>query len=396
MRAFALLAACAGCYGDVPSAPDARMAPDPGPALVTVRYVAPQPAPPARVLFQQRDSSIALATTTDGSGVARAPLRPDGFVTVIDATREAMFTYTGVQPGDTLVIGDPSTLRTEVTRVQLTVPPAATTLYGYELGCGATSATSPTALVEGFNCGDELTALVFDDADNFVVRTGVARSADDLAILVPGPYQPIGTVDIALANVSSAISVSYALAFGRVDARGTAQLAETATTLRFAGPVATGLVAKTQLIFDTSLVVLDWEPTAPLLSFDVAQLAPAPQLAPARWRPEASAVRWEDGSGPRPNYLLALLQVGPLDESGGPSLAWFVAGPRGAGDELALPVLPGLSPSDVRLSALSGLRVEGDAMAGVRERLGGFHPFGALWPTVVKHGRLIRHDYVLE
>jgi len=97
---------------DGPVFPDAPDAATDGPVKLTIT-VGTTPQEGVTVYFQNADSSVVSATSTDASGVATAVMEPGGFVTAVNpfpgraqgiSVPKDLRTFAGVKPGDQLVL----------------------------------------------------------------------------------------------------------------------------------------------------------------------------------------------------------------------------------------------------------------------------------------------------
>lgn len=130
---------CAGCYGDqLDSPPDAGARDDDQRELVTLQFYADAvDLAGFPVYFQNADSSLVIATHTDGEGRASALMHPGGFVTLaLKAGR--MYTYANVRGGDVLVVNEADN-NTDRKQIQVMVPPSpGANRYTMWTSCGAT------------------------------------------------------------------------------------------------------------------------------------------------------------------------------------------------------------------------------------------------------------------
>jgi hypothetical protein len=127
-----------------------------------------------QVYFQNADSTVVLATTTDATGTASAVMQAGGYVTAVKPYTPPAFggtpsdeidTFSGVKPGDHLVLNLPITSTAITVTVTADADPAATSLTVFT-PCGAQqlaqagSGVAPTATFSLTNCGTATDFLV--------------------------------------------------------------------------------------------------------------------------------------------------------------------------------------------------------------------------------------------
>jgi hypothetical protein len=191
MRRVVLALLLAACGDDgVRHTPDASTHDGPvdapevmDPVTVTVTR-ADTAIPGVHVYFQNVDSSLVLATTTDANGTASAVMEAGGYVTAVDPfpapglggiTTNQLATWVGVKPGDHLRISEPGISTMQVT-VNASFDPAATSTWVYSScllggeplnGLAATVVAQPgVADVMLENCGPTTNFLLVSFDDN--------------------------------------------------------------------------------------------------------------------------------------------------------------------------------------------------------------------------------------
>lgn len=218
LRAFwiafpACLAACGGVEAtptpdgaavDASTVPDATVAGD-----VTVRMPGP-PADAVAIFLDPAGVTVDVVPLAP-SGVATRALLPGSSVSVVAASTNYVYHFTGVQPGDELPLYgggvDPTMLA-----VSIAVPTTpGTDVYRVLTPCGsADSATSPVG-VTLYDCGDTTDVFVIADGatDKTVFKPAVPVAA---SMTVTGLYQPLSPLTVDVTNVPA--SATYLDVYG--------------------------------------------------------------------------------------------------------------------------------------------------------------------------------------
>ena len=207
----ATLATAAGCGDGRTESPDAGADGTADEGLVSVRYLADaSDLAGLLVYFQNADSTIALATRTDGEGRATGFMEAGGFVTVV-VPNGNLWTYAGVAIGDDLVI-DERTLETTEQRTTFMLRVPATTgadIYSLTTSCGSSDITGaqdePTVATLG-NCDGVTDLLIlarsseprpFGSNYRYLYRKDVVLAGQDM-IVVEGEYAAAETSTVAM------------------------------------------------------------------------------------------------------------------------------------------------------------------------------------------------------
>lgn len=386
--------------------------------VVSVRYLADaSDLSGLLVYFQDADSTLALATRTDGEGRATAFMAPGGFVTVV-VPNGNLFSYAGVKAGDDLVI-DERTLETteQRTTFMLRVPttPGAD-VYSLTTSCGSTNITGaqdePTVATLG-NCDGVEDLLItarsseprpFGSNYRYLYRKDVLLQGQSM-IVVEGEYAPAETSVIITTNVPAEIprlAISQSLVRGGREVSptkfGLLDVTDGAATLSFSrtyapadGTTMTRIAPRDATTIGVHNIV-QWGPSSTRTVVDAGAVRLRPYVEPPRYQPEASLVRWEEGTdGEVANAVVAVMTF-PRNEIT-PEWRWTVLAPRGDEPTLRLPVLPRaelVPPADAVISELSSLSIEG-GYDRIRPYLLGVWQQDGVWPTDTDAGRV---DYL--
>jgi hypothetical protein len=396
---YALLLALAAC-GDGIAAPDALVPDaDDDRGVVEVFVGVSDPFQITNVYFQERDSTLALATRLDQNGRARGYLRPHGFVTVIPqgiGGITPIYTYVNVSPGDVLVVA-PGAQRFEGrAQIRLRIPSLlGTQFYTLESPCNVTDVTQATVqaiLVDLTGCGAQTDLLV-------VAHTGagdVYLHANDVALsdatpatvsLLDRQYAPFEESTTSVTGISPLADrwyVEKGVVLGSnvyhtvIDSLEVG--AERSVSLSSVAPLPPSITAYTRTAADEIddpevrglEGIVDWRPSAPQIAIDLRDHDLREQTAPARYIPEETSIRWEEGtSGIAPNVTVARLQWA----TPGTLYQWTLLGKRGDEPRLDLPVLPGGLTPDPRSPPYETFRIAAteDAARSI-DRLIGWTP----------------------
>ncbi len=383
--------------------------------LVSVRYLADaSDLAGLLVYFQNADSTIALATRTDGGGRATGFMAAGGFVTVV-VPNGNLWTYAGVAIGDDLVI-DERTLETteQRTTFMLRVPPTAgADVYSLTTSCGSTDITGaqdePTVATLG-NC-DAVTDLLimarsseprpFGSNYRYLYRKDVVLAGQDM-IVVDGEYAVAETSTITMTNVPAGIprlAISQSLVregrevsptkFGLLDVvDGVATLSFSRTYAPADGTTMTRIAPRDATTIGVPNIV-QWGPSSTRTIVDAGAVQLRPYLDRPRYEPEANRLRWEEGSaGTVANAVLAVLTFPRSDIT--PEWRWTVVAPRGEEPTLRLPVLPRaelVAPVGAVIRELSSLSIEG-GYDRIRPYLLGIWQQDGVWPADTDAGRV--------
>jgi hypothetical protein len=219
MRCLLLLLALAACHSN-PATADAWVsdavadaAVDAPPPTVTLNITKDTvPRAGVHVYFQNADSTVVLATTTDATGTATAVMTTGGgFVTAIDpfddytpGTTDVIRTFAGVQPNDRLTLKastPPQTTIAVTAKLPLIVNGSQ---YVFSSTCGSayvpSTGTGPVTLA-GCNGFADIAVTAIDGTGNVL---GYFYKANVVAI-------DQGTIDLTSSNYTAMLSRTYTL-----------------------------------------------------------------------------------------------------------------------------------------------------------------------------------------
>ena len=209
----------------VDGAPDSPVDAATLPVTLTATYNG-QPVAGVHVYFQNADSSVVLATTTDASGTASAVMYAGGYVTAINPYgaqgQDDLETFAGVKPGDHLLLRRALVPDTAIT-VNVSAPDEGVPGYSVYSPCNNAGATlAPPAVllatavpVSGqislSNCGSATDFLVVASdgtPTDYLYAANVAVADQGSADLTAGTYAPLTTRTLTYTNLPSAQSLS--------------------------------------------------------------------------------------------------------------------------------------------------------------------------------------------
>ncbi len=384
MRSLPLFLSLAfvACGGDnlvkpIPDAaprPDTPDAPTAGLVKLTIT-VGTTPQANVTVYFQNADSSLVSATTTDASGVASATMEPGGFVTAIDAfpaqlgiAARALTTFSGVKPGDELVLAQPDNVNGTSLTILASLDPSQTAVsYEVHTPCsGSTDITngigSGGTTVTLFGCGatTDFTVVGRDQGShpikaffkpNVAISDGATidltgetyvdtESAsfdftnlpDSVASLQAGGFQ-LGPHGVAFDTFNSAAVTSNAASITGVQ-RPVIANATQVTLSRFFGS-ANGLPS-----------VVDWGPASTSYAFSATDVFLNEYQSAPTWDFTSNGVTWTaDSAGQQPDFVRVFGQFQRTDAQQNVTFwQWELVAP-GDTTSAVFPQLP--APDDV-------------------------------------------------
>ncbi len=411
-----LVAALAAC-GDGIGAPDATLPTDTPGGLVRVRVTGPD-AQAVRVIFQNADSSLVLSTRTDLEGRANAFMVPGGFVTlaVPDGFQQRLYTWSDVQPGDDLVLGEAFTLPGPLSpSFRVTVPEdPGQEHYALSTTCGAEALDAPQVLTTQVffsGCAEQHDVLITNSDPSFqnehylfldgVTLAGAVLSLEtpfrafDSARVevrnVPDHLQDLGVSMMLFDNgfpmQSSLRGRSFSLSGGGGALDLPMMLPAGATVMMsmqssIFGPAVTGIPH-----------VIRWGPPQSVTSVDLATTALRPYVEQPLYVRAAHALRWAEWStGAQADAVIAAW--GWSDFSRGGNYQWHVFAPRTEDTLVKLPVLPypDLMPGpNAQLQhpyELTNIKADG-GYAKLRTRLPITWTAGRNWPIDSPSGEVV-------
>jgi hypothetical protein len=365
MRVACLLALSA--CGDGIAVPDALVPDaDEDRGVVEVHLVNHDPFRPTSVYFQERDSTLALATRLDENGRARGYLHPHGFVTVIPDVIGGItpiYTYSNVSPGDELVI-DPGGLSFKGgAQLRIRIPSfLGADRYTLETPCNVTDVTMATImpiLVDLSGCGTQTDLLfvahaVAGDVYFFENDVTLSESAPLMLTLTNRQYRPFDETTSSIVNLPMQADrwfVEKGIVMGENVLHGagrSVEVIERSASFASFGPSVPGIIAYTAAAADSveqdtrgMESVIDWRPSAPQIVIDLADHDLRDQTAPARYVPGETKIAWsEAATGLSPRATVARMQWSTPETL----YQWTILGKRtdeSTEARLDLPVLPG-------------------------------------------------------
>ncbi len=402
MRSVVLVAALAGCGDGLTVAGDAATeTPDAPGGLVEVQLVGDGALAGHRVYFQQRDSQLALSTTTNGEGRASAFMRPGGFVTVAleRGARVELYTHVDVEPGAHLIVGgamiEDETRPEWLTPIVKTLAPEPARYRLFAPGTN-TSLLSSTADPAGewviiTNTAAEVDLLLVANLEDGAPVGYQYREDADLAYPVEfdGSYAPYQRSTVTIEGRPPEAS-EYGVQQVLVDPSGELGNPATATVFDDSDvmtleprplPAVATLMTKYEP-FTNSDHVVDWRPASTSTRLDLGGRSLRAIHAPAYADHE---IRWSDGTGSDlGDVVLANLQWSTFDVS----VNWYLLGPRTSEPHLRVPVLPraDLVPPDFVTMPNEVIAIDADADAA-RTVLGRWRR-GQMWPYTGASGQV--------
>jgi len=419
MGMVSTLVAFTACGDGLSDPPDAGTVSDEGLGIVSVRYLADaSDLSGLHVYFQNADSTVALATRTDGDGLATGLIAPGGFVTVV-VPNGNIWTYADVKLGDALVIDQRTLLTTEErTTITLRVPitPGAD-IYSLTTSCGSTDITGaqeepmPAVLA---NCEGVADLLImarssdprpFGSNYRYLYRKDVVLDPQT-TLVVEGEYAPVDTSMITVTNAPADVprfSIAQSLVRGGREVSptksGTVELTGGTGIVNLNksyapadGTTMTRLAPRDATTIGMSNIV-QWGPSSTRTIIDAGSVPLRPYLERPHYIPEASRLQWtESADGAIANAVVAVLEF-PRSDSAGQRWRWTVLSPRDATAVVKLPVLPRpelVAPAGAEIKELSSIAIEG-GYDRIRPYLLGAWDQDDVWPADTDAGRV---DYL--
>lgn len=409
-----LVAAC----GDGIAPPDATMPVD-GPAgRVTVRYLGGDQAPTLRVLFQNADSSLVLATRTGIDGTANAFMAPGGFVTVIQdgSFNSQLYTWADVQPGDELAFGSelgPTDAPIPSFRLRVPFDPEQG-FYQVATSCGSSPIENPggesqVTLTSSCRASQDLLVTSLDRASFTRLRYLFARDVqlDASPIDLPGPWHEADAARVEVTNVPGGmhfLNVQMSLvddgrAVGLSERGGTFEIIDGAGALDFGMSLPPGIDTLVSITptFQPELLstvrAVRWGTAQPTTRVDFGQLALRPYHEFPTYLRSQHAIRWsEEGDGAPADAVVAQFSFRGVDLL---EKHWTIIAP--GTDETTvryprLPVpelMPGPDADVFQPSTLTTIRLDGGGYARVKRSLPITWGSGLPWPIDADQGTVL-------
>lgn len=362
MRAALVLVAALAACGDGIGALDGTVAPDSPRGIVRVRVTGPD-AQAIRVIFQNADSSLVLATRTDLAGTANAFMAPGGFVTIVapNGFQQQIYTWFDVQPGDELALGEPFRLPGPLApSFRVTVPEdPGQQNFALSTTCGDWALSAPEVLTTQIflsGCAEQHDVLIMNSDPSFqnehyLFVDGVTLAGAVLSLKTP--FRPFDIARVEVHNVPSHLfdmGVSMMLfengfamqnslrgnSFAIVGGSG-------AIDLPMMLPAGATVMMSMQPSFSPNGAgaprVIRWGPPQAVTSIDLAATALRPYTEPPTYLRGTHALRWSEwNAGVQADAVL--VTWGWQDFSLGGNYEWHVFAPRTEDTTLQLPVLP--------------------------------------------------------
>ncbi|MBV8761149.1 MAG: hypothetical protein JO257_27885 [Deltaproteobacteria bacterium] len=349
--------------GAVDSAADAPVAP------VTIAAIRDQqPVMGVHVYFQNADSSVVLATTTDANGIASAVMAPGGYVTAVNpftlpalggVQQDELDTFVGVKPGDHLVLKRVFVATTQTMTVTAPLDANMTGFAAYS-PCNTTGtqlAPPPSLmLVQGAmsgsmslnNCGAATDVLVVasnGSASEYVYASNLPVVDQGTLDLSGGTYVAATSRTLMYTNIPAAQSVSFQ--DNLIDPMGpiftilNETPAGSAASSTFDVPLFTGASDVLETFFNdrswSRQILLDWGALGSAYSADVGSRALNDFTGPPAFDPSTkqASVPVDTTTGGAPDFSIFFMTA---SRSTTRRWQWSVAAPWGA--NVTLPTVP--------------------------------------------------------
>lgn len=335
-----------------------------------------QPASNVTVYFQNADSSLVVAATTDAHGTVGAMVAAGGFVTAIEPADGMtglvkLDTFAGVQPGDALHLDLAPRVSQDGTLTLLTVATdASASTYQVYSQCGMVSVDPAGTTQVGFaGCGNT--------ADLLVVALDVNSAPFEAyyqpnVSIGPAPSDAMGRpADISGSSYTSMTSTATTFMYtgvpstipyvrttqelwsprGRLfDQVAVATTSGTAATNVLDQPAPTGLTAVTvtDAIPDPSpnanqhgeQLVFDWDTWNASYALKLDNYLLKPYLDDATYAIDTHTINWMEGTGAQPDFVRARVVASRDGIPAATTWQWSIIAPRVATPTIAFPKLP--------------------------------------------------------
>ena len=334
---------------------------DAGPGSVTLTVTqGGAPVAGAAVYFQNHDSTLVAAVSTDGNGTAGAVVAPAAYVTVFEPPDGSGFpklaTFGSVQPGDALHLDLPPMPAPNAAEVTLTVPKidgAASYQVYSSCGSGAVG-PSGTGMFQLLGCGStaDLIVIASDGLSPLGSLWAPAQLLDSGPIVLGGNYGAFVPTSCAYSDVPSgmrAVGTYSAILTDRGTVFSTTSSCVPSTgacTAVAAMPATTGTTALT--VTDgvpaagatSEQEIFDWGPWDPSYSLDVRSAVLRTFLSLPQWEQTAHEVTWMEGPGAPPDVERLAIRVSRDGIPLGTTWTWTLVD-AGKATSLVFPLLPG-------------------------------------------------------
>lgn len=397
---LAIVLALGGCYdgralqSDAPVEADAR---DRGAVRVKVTGFIEKAG--LRVYFQDRDSTLSLATQTDANGEVTGRVGPDGFVTLVWGQDFAlsMWTYTGVQPGDELEFYDPDVVHVPTPMDSLSVfaPDAGEPPFILRSSCGGAHQifdALPVAVVVSL-CGPRADYML-EKGQFYRYERDVDLTASQRRVDFDGELAEYALSTVTVTGVTGQFGVVSQALLGRdfplVTTTSAASTIDGEVRVNLGLPLPAGATMLTEIDLEgaTTHNIVDWRPAQTSLEVAYGDVTLADAIEPPRFDASTHTIAWSEGPGTHGDLVRATLFW--LDSEHARNRNWTVIGPRGEEAALRLPVLPqpDLVPVVETPQTMESFLV-GDQLGWYRQHLHGrWLPQGNVWPARGAAGRI--------
>ena len=324
------------------------------------------PDPSVTVLFENPDGTI-TTTTTNSDGVATATVVSGASATVVEVTPNVLLqTIEGVQPGDTLTIGQPEVpALVQPTGTQITVSIDAPEydnatdrieLWAPECLNGVNYGTPTFPISFGLLTGCATTTFVlldYDDSDPTIERFRQyiivpSQSLTDGQQISVGPWVVPDPTTITFSDIPSSIIVDSAefgstysenFSFGGSEFIGNSTTYQPSVMVTGSEPLPGISYAFYAALVDGSngaQYYTDQESTVPTVALDVGELL-LPWIEDyASYNPVTRTIQWTQNGNGNPDATTAACN---FSDSNGDSIRWEILAPATSG-ALAMPHLP--------------------------------------------------------
>lgn len=386
MRKLSLVLFLVACGDDgVRHTPDAAPRPKDGApdspadaavAPVTIAAVLDgQPAMGVAVYFQNADSTVVLATTTDASGGASAVMAAGGSVTAVNpfgnAQLDELDTFVGVKPGDHLLLARSTTSTTAQVTVQAPGDSAMTSYMAYSpCNFQGTQLNPPPASVIATpvsgqmtltNCratSDFLVQATNGSASEFFVAANQAVVDQGTVDLTASTYAPSTPRTITYTNVPALRSMSQQADLVGPSGPIFEYLGETSSdtpspTVSWDVPLFAGAVDVLQTFFNfhtySQQITVDWGQLGSGATIDVGSRALSEFTGPPALDPAThqASIPTDTSIGLSPDFSVFAMSASRTSPTR--TWVWFVTAPSGA--SVTLPTVPATGGFDYNVGS---------------------------------------------
>lgn len=343
-----------------------------------------QPVSGVQVYFQNADSSLVLATTTDATGTASAVMAAGGYVTAVNPAtppgiqQDELDTFVGVKPGDHLIVARSVLSTTTTVTVQA---PGDSTMNNYTAyspcNVSGTQLNPPPQSLIAAPVSAQMSLSNCGSATDFVVQA-TNGSASEFFYAANQPIVDQGTVDLTTSTYAP--STPRTITYTNVPAlRSMSQqadligpsgpifefLTETPSdtpdpTVTFDVPLFTGAVDVLQTFFNfnqySQQITVDWGQLGSGATIDMATRALNALTGPPTLDPSThqASVATDTSTGMTPDFSMFALSA--TRQSVNRNWVWYVAAPYGA--SVTLPTVPSTGGFDFNVGSADSYNVD--------------------------------------